>query len=212
MLTHYSFFRWATWRSGYAAACKAVYTGSIPVVASCALAACGSGSGATHTTSHTTTTPAPHASTAPPRPAHKTPAPPGPRVGTTQNVHTAGTTLSVKVLRVLDPLLGSGAALEPGTRAVGVMIQIQNNGPGIYDSSATGDVSVVPSVGTPVPVFAPQGACQTPLRDFDNYITEGEVRQGCVVFAVDSGAKLLAVRFSPHGQPAGRVTWATAGA
>jgi hypothetical protein len=24
----------ATWRSGYAAACKAVYTGSIPVVAS----------------------------------------------------------------------------------------------------------------------------------------------------------------------------------
>jgi hypothetical protein len=25
---------WATWRSGYAAACKAVYTGSIPVVAS----------------------------------------------------------------------------------------------------------------------------------------------------------------------------------
>src|SRR6187551_3535124 len=24
---------WATWRSGYAAACKAVYTGSIPVVA-----------------------------------------------------------------------------------------------------------------------------------------------------------------------------------
>jgi hypothetical protein len=26
----------ATWRSGYAAACKAVYTGSIPVVASVA--------------------------------------------------------------------------------------------------------------------------------------------------------------------------------
>jgi hypothetical protein len=25
----------ATWRSGYAAACKAVYTGSIPVVALC---------------------------------------------------------------------------------------------------------------------------------------------------------------------------------
>jgi hypothetical protein len=28
-----SLFRAATWRSGYAAACKAVYTGSIPVVA-----------------------------------------------------------------------------------------------------------------------------------------------------------------------------------
>jgi hypothetical protein len=35
----------ATWRSGYAAACKAVYTGSIPVVASLCFffLACGAG-------------------------------------------------------------------------------------------------------------------------------------------------------------------------
>jgi hypothetical protein len=32
----------ATWRSGYAAACKAVYTGSIPVVALSAIVASGS--------------------------------------------------------------------------------------------------------------------------------------------------------------------------
>src|ERR1700737_3494935 len=33
-LRRYARTTWATWRSGYAAACKAVYTGSIPVVAS----------------------------------------------------------------------------------------------------------------------------------------------------------------------------------
>jgi hypothetical protein len=34
MLAQYPKAIAATWRSGYAAACKAVYTGSIPVVAS----------------------------------------------------------------------------------------------------------------------------------------------------------------------------------
>jgi hypothetical protein len=114
----------------------------------------------------------------------------------------------VTVTRVIDPLSRSGAALQPGTRAVGVLVQIENHGPGIYDSSATGDVSVVPSSGTATPVFAAHGICQTPLRDFDNYISAGERRHGCVAFAVGSGAKVLTVRFSPRGQPVGRVAWA----
>ena len=37
---HYAMRLWATWRSGYAAACKAVYTGSIPVVAFLGREAC----------------------------------------------------------------------------------------------------------------------------------------------------------------------------
>ena len=37
-LTRYAWALSATWRSGYAAACKAVYTGSIPVVALCGIA------------------------------------------------------------------------------------------------------------------------------------------------------------------------------
>jgi hypothetical protein len=117
----------------------------------------------------------------------------------------------VDVTRVIDPLpAGSGASLLPGTRAVGVLVQIKNQGPGIYDSSATGDVSVIPSAGPTTPVFASHGICQTPLRDFDNYIVPGEERDGCVAFSIQSSAKLLAVRFSPHGAAAGRATWRAA--
>jgi hypothetical protein len=111
------------------------------------------------------------------------------------------------VTHVIDPLARSGAALQPGDHAVGVIVQIQNHGPGVYDSSATGDFSIVPSSGSATPVFAAHGVCQTPLRDFDNYITAGEVRHGCVAFSVQGGAKVVAVRFSPHGRAAGRATW-----
>jgi hypothetical protein len=108
---------------------------------------------------------------------------------------------------VIDPLRDSGAALLTGTRAVGVFVRIHNDGPGVYDSSATSDISIAPSSGTTTPVFASRGVCQTPLRDFDNYITAGEVRSGCVAFAIETDAKLAEVRFSPHGQSAGHVSW-----
>lgn len=134
-----------------------------------------------------------------------------PRVGTSERVLAAGTTLSVTVTRVIGHLGDSGAALQPGTRGVGVVVRIQNHGPGVYDSSATGDVSIVPSTGSARPVFAAHGVCQTPLRDFDNYITAGEVRQGCVAFSIQAGAKVAAVNFSPHGQAAGRASWAVSG-
>jgi hypothetical protein len=111
---------------------------------------------------------------------------------------------------LIDPLRDSGAAALPGTRTVGVLVQIVNDGPGVYDSSATGDVSIVPSSGPARPVFVRQGVCQTPLRDFDNYIAPGVSRAGCVAFTVGSRARVLAVQFSPHGQSAGRVTWTTA--
>ncbi len=124
-------------------------------------------------------------------------------------MRTGASSLSVTVLRVIDPLRDSGAALLVGTRAAGVIVRIQNHGPGVYDSSATGDISIVPSSGTTTPVFASHGVCQTALRDFDNYITRGEVRTGCIAFAIESSAKLLRVRFSPHGQQAGRVVWRT---
>ncbi len=87
------------------------------------------------------------------------------------------------------------------------MLSIASHGPGIYDSSATGDVSIVASAGTATPVFAQRGVCQTPLRDFDNYISPGEKRIGCVAFSLPAGARLLSVRFSPHAKAAGRVSW-----
>ncbi len=130
-----------------------------------------------------------------------------PAVGTAQRIAAGATGLTVTLLRVIDPLRDSGAALLPGSRAVGVMLRIVNHGPGIYDSSATGDVSILGSSGTATPVFAQSGVCQTPLRDFDNYISPGEKRIGCVAFSLPTGARLLTVRFSPHAKAAGRVSW-----
>jgi hypothetical protein len=170
------------------------------LLAGCVVSACGSTAAPERST--TTAAPAPVSH----KPRRHTPR--QLRLGTTQRVRAAGATLSVTVSRVINPLAGSGAALAPRTRAVGVVVRIQNHGPGVYDSSATGDVSVVPASGSAMPVFARRGVCQTPLRDFDNYITAGEVRHGCVPFSVEAGAKLLAVRFSPHGHAAGRATWA----
>jgi hypothetical protein len=123
-------------------------------------------------------------------------------------VVTAGAALEVTLRQVIDPLRGSGAKLQPGTRAVGVIVQIRSSGPAIYDSSATGDVSLVASAGPVTPVLATRGVCRTPLNDFDRYITGGEDRVGCVVFAVSDAATLDAVRFLPHAQLRGRLIWA----
>lgn len=127
-------------------------------------------------------------------------------MGATQRVHAGAATLSVTVSKVIDPLRGSGASLPAGRRLVGVFVRILNHGPAVYDSSATGDVSLR-SRGGAQPTFVPRGACQTPLRDFDNEISPGEARAGCVAFSVSSGAKVIAVRFSPHGAAAGRASW-----
>lgn len=131
-----------------------------------------------------------------------------PRVGATQRVDTDGARLSVTLRRVRDPLRDSGAALPPHTRAVGVIVQIRSSGPRLYDSSATGDVSVMASSGVATPLLATRGACRTPRDDFDRYITAGEDRVGCVVFAIEKGATLDAVRFSPHAHRLGRLAWA----
>jgi hypothetical protein len=129
-------------------------------------------------------------------------------VGSTQHVFTAGAGLSVLLQRVIDRLTGSGARLQAGTRAVAVIVQIRNGGPAVYDSSATGDFTVRPASGSVTPVLATRGIGKTPVEDFDRYITAGEDRVGCVVFAVADGATLTEVRFSPHARPAGRLIWA----
>ena len=166
------------------------------VIAALSVAACGSSTSRSTSTAHTTSTS--------PRPAARTTL----SVGQTYQVTNAGGAfLAVTVTKVIDPLRDSGATLTPGTRAVAVRLQILNHGPTVYDSSATGDVSLVVSAGSAVPTFAPSGACQTPLRDFDNNISPGDSRDGCVVFSVPFGAKVRAVRFAPHGNKAVLYTW-----
>ncbi|HZE05381.1 MAG TPA: hypothetical protein VE127_09165, partial [Solirubrobacteraceae bacterium] len=124
-----------------------------------------------------------------------------------QHVQAGATALSVTVTRVLDPLRGSGAALLPGTRAVGVMVTIADDGSATYDSTASGDWSVISSAGKGSPLFIKQGACQTQDADFESLIGPGQVRSGCVGFSVPRRAKILAVRFSPHSRAPGAVTW-----
>jgi hypothetical protein len=166
------------------------------------LAGCGSTSSST---TATTTTTYPPLRT--PTVARRPTGPSGPPIGRTQRVHAPGTVLSVTITRVIDPLRGSGASLLPGTRAVGVEAVVADDGPGGYDSSSTGDFSVTTSDGAARPVYAASGVCQTPLRDWDNEISPGETRNGCIAYSLPSHARVLRVRFSPHALAQRRVFW-----
>jgi hypothetical protein len=113
----------------------------------------------------------------------------------------------VTVSGVLDPLHDSGAAPVPGTRAAGVMVTIHNVAGATYDSTASGDVSVLTTAGPASPLFIRQGICQTQLTDFESLIGVGEVRSGCVGFAIEHRAHIVSVRFSPHSRLPGTVAW-----
>jgi len=186
------------------------------VLATCglavALAACGSsgssgGSAAQATGTGATQSGIPVPTKAPTKPAHRAVRPAGPPVGTTRTVNAHGTKLAITVSKVIDPLRGSGATLLPATRVVGIFVRISNRGPGGYDSSSTGDISIIPSSGVAAPAYAPRGACKTPDQDFDNAIGPGESRSGCVVFTLNTTARLVGERFSADGGGAGSATW-----
>jgi hypothetical protein len=132
----------------------------------------------------------------------------GPRVGARQGLHTGGTYLTVTVLRVLA-LTDTGSPVLPGTRQVGVELRIANQRGEAYDSTASGDLSLVLSAGESQPLDIRHGPCTTPLVDFESMIYAGDVRSGCVAFSVPRRARVLGVRFSPHSRSPGRLTWRT---
>jgi hypothetical protein len=126
-------------------------------------------------------------------------------------VPAPGTTLIVTVTSLIDPLRGSGAKVPHGARAIGVLVSVRDAGRGGYDSSATGDFSLVATGGPAAPLFVPVGLCQTPLQDFMNAISAGELRTGCVAFAIPSGQAPSTVRFSPDAGATGhRLSWVVA--
>lgn len=186
------------------------------LVVALAAAGCGSGSGSARTSdtgsaTPTTTTrgsattpvrsrPRPHVSPAQRRLRH------APPVGVRQGVHVKGTYLTVDVERVLG-LTDTGAPLQAGTRAVGVQLQIANQHGATYDSTSSGDVSLVLSRGMSTPLDVRRGPCETPLVDFESMIVSGDVRSGCVAFSVPRAAHVVGVRFSPFSRPRGRLTW-----
>ncbi len=128
-------------------------------------------------------------------------------MGSALPVHAGSSTLVVTVARVLDPLTGTGSALLPGHRATGVQVTIRVVAGATYDSTASGDWSLLTSAGLASPLFVKQGVCQTQLADFESLIGVGESRDGCVAFAVPRHARILSVRFSPHSRARGTVAW-----
>jgi hypothetical protein len=176
-----------------------------------ALTGCG-GSASSTTSTHSGSTPTTTLATTTTRarrrtsrrsrvPAHAAP------VGRAQQVHAEGSTLSVTVTQVYGSLSDTGAALLPGTHAAGVALTIHNDAGATYDSTASGDVSVITSSGMAAPLFIKQGVCQTQLTDFESLIGVGETRSGCVGFTIPHGARVVGVRFSPHSRAPGSVTW-----
>ncbi len=132
-------------------------------------------------------------------------------MGHTQSVHADGADLTVTVTRVIDPLTHTGSSVLPGTRQVGVALRIANQAGATYDSTASGDVSLVLASGQAAPLDVRSGACETPLTDFESLIGSGDVRSGCVGFSVPRRTRVLAVRFSPHARARGSVTWRVSG-
>jgi hypothetical protein len=199
------------------------------LLSAAALSGCGSGSGSSGSGagggSSSSTAPAPTTTSLtatgkltphpPHRPRHAKPrpkkpkGPAGPPVGRAQDVITHGSHLTVTITHVIA-LTATGSALLPGTRQVGVELTIDNHGPETYDSTASGDVSIVLSSGQAAPLDVRRGPCETQLVDFESAIYPGDIRQGCVGFSLPRGAKVLAARFSPESRPPGTLTWRTA--
>lgn len=128
-------------------------------------------------------------------------------MGTAQHVNAGTSTLLVTVSRVLDPLTGTGSSLLPGHRATGVQVTLRVVDGATYDSTASGDWSILSTAGRASPLFVKQGVCATPLADFESLIGVGESRDGCVAFSLPRRARILSVRFSPHSRAKGRVAW-----
>ncbi|MBV9820212.1 MAG: hypothetical protein JOZ07_17925 [Solirubrobacterales bacterium] len=106
-----------------------------------------------------------------------------------------------------DPLRHAGAATLPGTHAAAVALTIHVDRGATYDSTASGDVSLLTSRAAAAPLLIRRGVCRTPLTDFESLIGVGETRSGCVGFSVPDGARIVAVRFSPRSRAPGTVAW-----
>ena len=130
-----------------------------------------------------------------------------PRMGTTQRVDAAGAHLTVTVLKVVDLPSDDDAPVLPGFRGVGVQVEISNTGPADYDSLATSDFSIMATDPNVHLLFVPVGLCRTPPEDFDSHLSAGDHRSGCLAFRIHEQARVTEVRFSPDGQPAGRLSW-----
>ncbi|HEY2655621.1 MAG TPA: hypothetical protein VGI55_07515 [Solirubrobacteraceae bacterium] len=130
-----------------------------------------------------------------------------PKVGTTQRVSVSGAHLSVTVVKVVNLPSDDDAPVLPGFRGVGVKVEISNTGPADYDSLATSDFSIVATDPNVHLLYVPAGLCRTPTRDFDNHITVGETRIGCLAFRIHQQARVIEVTFSPDGKPVGQVSW-----
>jgi hypothetical protein len=135
----------------------------------------------------------------------------GAPIGRAQIVHAGGSTLSVTVRAVLDPLGGTGSPLPPGTRAAGVTLTVRNLAGSTYDSTASGDLVLLTQGGAAAPLFVRDGVCATPLTDFESLVGAGETREGCVAFAVPRSGRILGVRFDPHSRPPGGAVWVRRG-
>lgn len=108
-----------------------------------------------------------------------------------------GESIRVKLLRVLDPApLGEFDTADPGTRVVGIEIQLANEGTTTYSDSPGNGAKVISKgdrqFDTTILVGGP---CSS---DFGSSakISPGGKRRGCIPFEVSKGVKLKTFQFT----------------
>jgi hypothetical protein len=144
-------------------------------------------------------------------PTRSTDTPDQGKLGAAITVKGEDTELRVRVRRVLDPAPASAAdtTLAPRARFVGIALELENIGDGIYSESPLQDSTLLTGAGTSAdPVTLLGGPC---ARRFSTHVTlrPGARRKGCVAFEVRQGERPATFQFALDSGFAPEVgTWA----
>jgi hypothetical protein len=131
-------------------------------------------------------------------------------VGSTLAVsNSSGSKLDVTVEKLIEPASGANQYAKPaaGKAFVGVKLLVKNIGTNSYQNNANNETTIVLSTGkASVADYNPLAGC----GNFDNgqiSLSSGASKTGCVTFQVNSGQKVVAVRYGNTVFPGTTAEW-----
>lgn len=131
-------------------------------------------------------------------PTRSTDTPDEGRLGAAITVKGEDTELRVRAIRVIDPVSAGPVdrPLTPRARFVGVMLELENIGDGVYSASPLADSRLITSDGRRAdPVTLAGGPCS---RRFASHVTlrPSATAKGCVSFEVPAGGSPVTFEFA----------------